>query len=89
MIYLEHLPSRQELNRLIGEVKEYPISGRGVVQYAEHQGYDDDVLSYLKLFYRPAVFSDKSELLNTYDHLEKLIAEEGHSMNEDCMKPEW
>lgn len=88
MVNTQHLPKINELRRLCNEIKDYPISDLGIIQYAEHLGYDQDVIDFLKLFYHQMVFKNRTEFLNYCSLLERMIRQEIRSEPEYLRSPQ-
>jgi hypothetical protein len=75
-------PTPVELRRLANEIDRYPISDLGIIQLAEHRGYSNELVGFLKLFYREMIFKNRAELLNYCQLLESVMSEEHQSKPE-------
>jgi len=80
MQYTKRMPAIKELRQLAREVENYPITGLGIAQYAEHMGYNDDTVDFIKLFSRKMVFVNQADFVDHCSLLERLLTEE--SMNQ-------
>ncbi len=77
MVYTQaQLPKLKNLRRFALAIKSFPITGLGVIQYAEHLGYDDETINFLKLFSREMIFNSRSDFLNHCALLERMVKEE-------------
>lgn len=76
MSYSEILPKLGELKELSAQVKNFPISGLGVLQLAEHTGYPGQTLDFLKLFSARLVFKSRTDFMNRCSLLERMVREE-------------
>ena len=88
MIYTEQLPRVITLQELADKIKNFPISGLGVVQCAEHLGYDEKTINFIKLFSRRLIFNSRTDFLNHCRLLEGMLREERHSMPEHPQNPQ-
>jgi len=82
MIYTKKLPQIKGLQQLAEDIdvtEDYPISGLGVLQFAEHRGYGDEVLNFLMLFSKKIIFISRNDFLQHCSLLEKLLREEKRS----------
>ena len=79
MTYTERLPRIITLRELACEIKNFPISGLGIVQYAEHLGYDNQIINFIKLFSCKLIFNSRTDFLNHCSLLERLLREERRS----------
>ena len=82
MIYTEQLPKIYSLRLLAKQIKSFPITGLGIAQYAEHLGYDEEMVDFIKLFSQGMVFNSRTDFLNHCSLLERLLKEERHSIPE-------
>lgn len=87
MIYAKGLPTMGDLQRLAADIRNYPISDLGVIQFAEHSGYDDNMVNFLKLFYRQIIFHSRTEFLNYCRLVRKLMAVERQLPAEQLRSP--
>ena len=88
MIYTEHLPKIISLRLLAKRIENFPITGLGVAQYAEHLGYDEEMVDFIKLFSQKMVFNSRTDFLDHCSLLEKLLKQERHSVPEHFISSE-
>ena len=88
MIYTQHLPHLNNLQRLAKQIQDFPITGLGVVQYAKHLGCDEEIINFFKLFSQKIVFKSRSDLLNRCNLLEKMLNEERQAPPEHLKSPQ-
>jgi hypothetical protein len=88
MVATIELPKLDTLQALAKEIPYYPITGLGVAQWAEHLGYSDDVVEFIKLYSEKIVFNSRTDLLNHCRLLEKLLIEERKSVKEYIRSPQ-
>ena len=88
MTYEKSLPKLKELRQLASGIKTFPITGLGIVQYAEHLGYDDNTVNFLKLFSSRLIFNNRTELIYHCSLLERLIREETKMPVEHLKSPQ-
>lgn len=88
MIYTKKLPLVKQLQQLAGEVKDFPITGLGIAQYAGHLGYDEATIDFLNLFSKKLVFTSRSNFLENCSLLERLLKEERNSPPEHLRSPQ-
>lgn len=72
----QSLPRIKELQQFAYTIKNFPITGLGIVQSAEHMGSDDRVVDFVKLFSDRVVFFSRLQFMQTCRLLKKLIKEE-------------
>lgn len=77
MISFKNPSKSKDLQQLAEELSTFPITGYRVVQYAEQNGYDVELVKFLNLFSKERVFSNRSEFLD-YCRLFKRLAGEKH-----------
>ena len=88
MIYAKKMPRINSLRQLAVGIEDFPISGLGVVEFAEHQGYSDEIVDFLKLFSQRLVFISRADFLQHCSLLERLLREESHSVPEHLRSPQ-
>lgn len=88
MIYTERLPRLNSLRLLAKEIRNFPITGLGIVQHAEHLGYDKETIDFLGLFSQGILFNSRNDFLNQCSLLEKLLEEERNSVPEHLRSPQ-
>ncbi len=88
MIYAEQLPKIYSLRLLAKEIKSFPITGLGIVQYADHLGYGKEVADFIKLFSQGIVFNSRTDFLDHCSLLERLLKEERRSNPEHLKSPQ-
>lgn len=88
MTYAQSLPRIGDLRQLAKEVISFPINGLGIVQYAEHLGYDDHTIDFLKLFSKYRTFNSRTDFLRHCSLLERLLKEEHRSVPEHTRSPQ-
>ena len=88
MIYTEHLPKIISLRLLAKKIENFPITGLGIAQYAEHLGHDEEIVDFIKLFSQGMVFNSRTDFLNHCSLLEKLLKQELHSIPEHLISSE-
>lgn len=88
MIYTEKLPRLDKLRRLATEIKNFPITGLGIVQHAEHLNYDNEIIDFLRLFSQNMVFNSRTDFLDHCSLLERLLKEERRSVPEHLRSPQ-
>lgn len=88
MISSEQLPKIYSLRLLSKQIKNFPITGLGIAQYAEHLGYGEEMADFIKLFSRGMVFNSRTDFLDHCSLLERLLKEERHSAPETLISPE-
>jgi hypothetical protein len=71
-----------KLHLLAKQIKSFPITGLGIVQCADHLGYDDEAINFLKLFSQKMVFNSRTDFVNHCSLLERLLKEERQSVPE-------
>ncbi len=76
MIYTAQLPKLKNLQQFAYMIRNFPITGLGIVQYAEHLGVDDQTIDFLKLFSQEKSFHSRSDFLNHCTLLERMVKEE-------------
>lgn len=88
MTYTEQLPRIKSLKLLAGEIKNFPITGLGIAQYADHLGYNGQVADFIKLFSEGIVFNSRTDFLEHCRLLERLLKEERISVPEHLRSPQ-
>ena len=88
MIYAKKMPRINSLRQLAEDIKNFPISGLGIVEFAEHQAYSDEIVDFLKLFSKRIVFISRTDFLQHCSLLERLLREEQHSVPEHLRSPQ-
>jgi len=88
MQYTKRMPAIKELRQLAREVENYPITGLGIAQYAEHMGYNDDTVDFIKLFSRKMVFVNQADFVDHCSLLERLLTEESKQPYENLKSPQ-
>ncbi len=88
MIYTEHLPKIISLRLLAKKIENFPITGLGIAQYAEHLGHDEEIVDFIKLFSQGMVFNSRTDFLNHCSLLERLLKQERHSAPEHLISSE-
>ena len=88
MMRTQNLPKLNELRSLGYEIKDYPISDLGIIQYAERLGYDQKIIDFLKLFYHQMIFNSRSEFLSYCSLLERMMKQELESEPEILRSPQ-
>ena len=88
MVTPQTLPAMNDLRQLSREVHEYPVSGLGISQHAEHLGYGDDVIDFTKLFSQRTFFSSRSDFINRCSLLERLLKEQSKASVEHLRSPQ-
>ena len=87
-MYTKKMPQINSLRQLATDIENFPISGLGIVEFAEHQGYSDEIVDFLKLFSRRIIFISQSDFLQHCSMLERLLREEQHSVPEHLRIPQ-
>lgn len=82
MTYSEHLPSMNELRRLVKSVSVYPASAQQFIDAAGQSGSKPDIISFLHIFHPDDVFEDGSDFISRCEGLELLIDQKRQSPNE-------
>ncbi|OGL26415.1 hypothetical protein A3E49_02000 [Candidatus Saccharibacteria bacterium RIFCSPHIGHO2_12_FULL_49_19] len=82
------LPRLRSLRDFADHIEVFPISGLGMVQFAEHSGYDQRTLNFLKLFSAKIVFNSESDFLYRCSLLKRLLAEESEQPHETLRSPQ-
>lgn len=85
---IKGLPRSGELRSLASQVRNYPITGLGIVQHAEHLGYDDATIKFLKLFSKHMVFACRKDFLEYCILLKRLLKEEYKAEEEHLRSPQ-
>lgn len=88
MIYTKTLPQVSELRQLALNIRDFPITGLGIVQLADHLGYDEKVTDFIKLFSQGIVFNSRTDFLDHCSLLERLLKEEYRSVPEHLRSPQ-
>jgi hypothetical protein len=88
MVYTEQLPKIKNLQLLANKVTGFPISRLGIVQQAEHLGYDEQIIDFLRLFSEQLVFNSRTDFLEHCRLLERLLKEERDSIPESLISSE-
>ena len=88
MVFTEQLPKIKDLRRLSKEIRNFPITGFGIVQCAEHSGYDEETLDFLKRFSKRLVFQSRTDFINHCGLLEDLVRQERASLPEHLRSPQ-
>ncbi len=88
MIASIRLPAIGTLRLLADDILDYPVTGLGVTQWAEHMGYEDDVVGFTKLYSKNIVFKSRSDFLNHCRLLGRLLKEESKSVKEYTRSPQ-
>ena len=88
MRYGKRLPKIKELRQFASEVRDFPITGQGIVQYAEHLGYDDWTINFLNLFSRRMVFNSRSDFIQHCSLLERLLRQSKQTPVERVLSPQ-
>ena len=76
MKYTKELPQIRDIERLAIRIRNFPITGLGIVQSAEHIGCTDEIIDFLKLFSERIVFKSRAEFVNYCGLLSGLLYEE-------------
>lgn len=87
MTKLKSLPTTSDLRKLAYGIDTFPISDLSIIQFAEHNDYSEELVEFLKLFYREMVFHSRAEFLNYCGLLERLIIEGQRSPPEHLLSP--
>ncbi|PJE65523.1 hypothetical protein COU91_01260 [Candidatus Saccharibacteria bacterium CG10_big_fil_rev_8_21_14_0_10_47_8] len=87
-MYTEQLPRINSLKLLAREIRNFPITGLGIVQHAEHLGCDKEIIDFLRLFSQGILFNSRNDFLNQCSLLEKLLEEESQSVPEHLRSPQ-
>jgi len=82
MFATTELPKLDILEHLANEIQYYPITGQGVAQWAEHLGYDDNVVDFIHLYSDKILFNSKTDLIHHCRLLERLLKEEEKATKE-------
>jgi hypothetical protein len=88
MMYAKQLPKIYSLKLLAKQTKNFPITGLGIAQYAEHLGYDEGVVDFIKLFSGEMVFNSRTDFLEHCSLLERLLREERQTIPEHLRSPQ-
>ena len=88
MIYTEKLTKLATLRQLAWQIKNFPITGLGIVQSAEHMGYDDETIDFIELFSGRRVFNSRSDFMYHCRLLNMLLKEEKCSLAEHSASSE-
>lgn len=88
MTYQKTLPKLKNLRHLASEIESFPITGLGIAQCAEHLGYDDGTVNFLKLFSSRMVFNSRADLIYQCSLLERLLREEAETPLERLRSPQ-
>ncbi len=75
-------PKMFELRRFALKIMSFPITGLGIVQYAEHSGYPNQLIDFVKLFSGRTVFNSRSGFLESCRLLKNLMRQEKLSLIE-------
>lgn len=87
MTHVQIMPHTSDLSRLAEQVADFPITGLGISQYAEHLGYNDGVTDFVNLFSKEVIFTSRTDFLEHCRLLKKLLVEELGSVPEQLRSP--
>lgn len=76
MLEVIHMPKIKSLRQFAYTIKNFPITGLGVVQLAQHTGCDDELIDFLKRFSKEVVFHSRSDFLQQCSLDERMLREE-------------
>lgn len=76
MDFFANLPKTGDIERFALRIRNYPITGLGIVQLAERMRCTDELVNFLRLFSGRMIFKDHGEVLNYCRLLSGLLCED-------------
>ncbi len=88
MIYTQNLPRIDILGKLVSQLGPFPENAYHIGDMARHLGYDQDIVTFIRLFDPQHIFGSKQEFLTNCEELEMLIGEMRNMPDEGYLSPQ-